>query len=200
MTETMKRLLSFLAVFFLVCSLVAQSKDSPSFEELLERAGLSIDFPKETEEIEIPFLHKVPHNKVILAKDSSYQVRYWIKPLDTWMEDYNKKSKKQQAKSMNPNDLCKSMMNLAVLDVSNNKTSGFQTSMYPELVGELYNADWEAFTIVEVGYEQVGFKYCYIWHLHKDDKADLYVYVLANKMDASLADAFADVSKLVRFE
>ncbi len=195
----MRKGLLFIGMFCSTLYGFTQEPPNDSFDELLKRCDLSISFPEGMHEIELEYLHKIPHHLALSNEDSSYQVRYYLTPLDTYVEDYAKKSKKRQEQSMNPNKLCKSMMSLAVLNASNNQAGDYQVSQYPELTGELYNADWEAFAMVEVGYEMVGYKYCYIWHLHKDDIADIYVYVLADSMDKVIADAFASVSSLVKF-
>ncbi len=192
---------NYLIILFLVSSTLgsAQTDASLKFDTLKVRAQLNIETPEGFEEVDIEFLHKIPHNFAIETADSSCQVRYWIRPLDVWFETYNKKSKKEKKNSMHPNALCKSMMILTVLDVSNNKSRDYYESTYPEMTKTAYNADWEASTIVETGYPQVGFKYCYIWTLHKDDVADLCVYILVNKQE----DVFKYIAKIapsIRFK
>ncbi|MBL4755313.1 MAG: hypothetical protein JKY52_17175 [Flavobacteriales bacterium] len=190
-----------LPIFFLgfVSISTAQTDSITEFDSLLSRAHLTYTLPEGHKDLDIEFLHKIPHNKAIGPTDSSYQIRYWIRPLDTWVADHNKKSKKEKKNSMQPNALCKSMMMLAVLDASNNKSQGYQESQYPELTKQTYNADWEASTIVESGWPQVAFKYCYIWCLHKDDIGDVYIYVLADKKE-DFSKIIGNISTSIKFK
>lgn len=187
---------NLLVVVFIASCFFASAQTE--YDSLKTRAQLSIDVPDGYEELEIDFLHKIPHNFVIGKADSSCQVRYWIRPLDTWVADFNKKTKKEQKNSMKPNALCKSMMMLAVLDASNNKSSGFQEGQIPELTKEAFNADWEAAALIETGWPQVGFKYCYIWCLHKDDVGDVYIYVLADKQ-GDFMKILGEIAPMVKF-
>jgi len=193
------RSLFALLFFGFLTSASAQYDLNIEFDSILIRAQVSFTMPDGLHKLAIPFMHKIPHQLAIGPADSSYQVRYWIRPLDTWVADYNKKSKKEQKNSMPPNALCKSMMMLAVLDVSDNKSDQYQESAYPELNKELYNADWAASTIVESGWPQEGYKYCYIWCLHKDDTGDIYIYVLADKTE-DFMDIIAKISPSIKFK
>lgn len=189
-----------ITLFIVTCTFVSAQTDTKSkFDSLKVRAQLSIEIPEGYVELDIPFLHKIPHNFLIGSTDSSCQIRYWIRPLDTWIADYNKKSYKDKENSMHPNALCKSMMMLAVLDASNNKSRGYQESQNPEMTKKAYNADWEAATIVETGWSQVGFKYCYIWCLHKNEVGDIYIYILADKME-DFMKIIGKIAPLVKFK
>jgi hypothetical protein len=194
----MKQFLVILLAGF--CSSISAHADTlTNFDSLKTRAQITIQIPDTYHEVEIPFMRKIPHNFAIGSEDSTCQVRYWIQPLDTWVADYNSKSKKEKKNSMDPNALCKSMMMLAVMDASNNKSRDYQESKYPELTKTAYNANWEASAIVENGWPKTGFKYCYIWCLHKDNVADVYIYVLANKKEDFL-QIVGKIAPLIEFK
>lgn len=161
-------------------SLLAQNPSKAQFDSLLVRSNIDFNMPDSCKEVAVKFMHKIPHNYAVGPKDSSFQIRYWVRPLDTWFADYNKKSKKEKKGSMHPDALCKSMMMLSVLNASGNKSSDYQVSQYPELTKQAYNADWDAVALIESGWADEGYKYCYILSLHKDGIADIYIYVLAN--------------------
>lgn len=164
-------------------SLLAQNPSKAQFDSLLVRAKIDFNMPDSCQEIAIEFMHKIPHNYAVGPTDSSFQIRYWVSPLDTWFANYDKKSKKEKEKSMHPDALCKSMMILAVLNASGNKSRDYQVSQFPELTKQAYNADWDAVALVESGWPDEGYAYCYILSLHKDGVADIYIYVLANKKE-----------------
>lgn len=187
----MKYLISifFISTIFIIS---AQVPSKANFDSLLVRSKINFKMPDSCEEISVKFMRKIPHHYAVAPKDSSFQIRYWIRPLDTWFEKHNKKSKKQKKNSMHPDAMCKSMMMLAVLDASGNKSRGYQVSQYPELTKEAYNADWDAVALFESGWPQEGYKYCYIFSLHKDGIADVYMYVLANEKEE-----FIYISKLM---
>lgn len=155
--------------------------------------------PDSCQEIAVDYMRKIPHNYAVGPKDSSFQIRYFVRPLDTWVADYDKKSKKEREKSMHPDALCKSMMMLAVLDASGNKTSDYQASLYPELTKEAYNADWDAVALFESGWPNEGFKYCYLLSLHKNGIADIYIYVLADRKE-DLLKISGLISKSIKFQ
>ena len=161
----------------------AQQPSKAKFDSLLTRAKINFSMPDSCSELNIKFMHKIPHHFAVGPKDSSFQIRYWVRPLDTWFKNYNKKSKKQKKKSMHPDALCKSMMMLAVLDASGNKSRNYQTSQDQELTKLAYNANWDASTIVESGWPNEGYKLCYIYCLHKDGVGDIFFYALANKKE-----------------
>jgi hypothetical protein len=176
--------------FFLIFSLYgfgqtyfSQEPGKAKFDSLLIRAKIDFNMPDSCEEVIVKFMHKIPHNYAVGPKDSSFQIRYWVQPLDTRFADYNKKSEKKKKKVMHPDASCKSMMMLSVLDASGNKSSDYQVSEYPEMTKKIYNADWEAAALVESGWPQEGYKYCYIMCLHKDGVADIFMYVLADKKE-----------------
>lgn len=194
----MKSLLSFtFLISFLALS--AQETSRAKFDSLLTRAKIDFVMPDSCAAMDIEFMHKIPHNFVVGPSDSSFQIRYWIRPLDTWFERYDQLSKKEKKKSMHPDALCKSMMVISVLDASRNKSQNYQVSQYPELTKAAYNADWEAVALVESGWPTEGFKYCYILSLHKDGVADVYVYVLANTKEEFFKIS-ALMAKSVRFK
>lgn len=189
----------FLILFTLQTLVIAAQDKSDSFDSLKTRAQINIGIPGGFKEVSIPFLHKIPHHFAVAPADSSSQIRFWIRPLDTWVADYNKKSPKEKKNSMHPNDLCKSMMMIAVLDASNNKSQDYQVTQFPDLSKLTYNTDWDAAALVENGWPQIGFKYCLIWCLHKDDTADVYIYILTNKKE-DLVDVLGKVSPLIKFQ
>jgi hypothetical protein len=193
----MKHLLIILILGF--CSAVyAQNDTLTSYDSLKLRTQVSIGIPDGYHEMEIPYMRKIPHNFAITNADTSCQIRFFVTPLDTWLEDFSKKSKKEQKNSMHPNALCKSMMMLAVLNASNNQSQGFQVSAFPELSKEAYNADWDASTMIETGWPQIGFKYTYIWCLHKDDVGEVYVYLLADNME-DFMEIMGDIAPMIKF-
>lgn len=95
--------------------------------------------------------------------------------------------------------LGRSLMMLAVLDASANKEQAYQESQYPDMTKAAYNADWEASTIVETGWPQVGYKYCHIWCLHKDDVGEIFIYFLANEKHDFLK-IIGHVSPTIKFK
>jgi hypothetical protein len=172
-----------IVLVFIISALNAQEPNKAQFDSLLVRAKIDFTMPKKCNEVAVEFMRKIPHNYAVGPKDKSFQIRYWVRPLDTWFADYNKKSKKEKTESMHPDALCKSMMMLAVLDASNNQSTDYLVSQFPELVKEAYNADWSATALLESGWPQEGYKYCYITSLHKDGAADIYITVLADKQE-----------------
>jgi hypothetical protein len=177
----------------------SQEPSKSMFDSLLIRAKLNFNMPDSCEEVTVKFMHKIPHNYAVGPKDSSFQIRYWVQPLDTWFADYNKKSEKKKKKSMHPDALCKSMMTLAVLDASANKSSDYLETQNLEWTKKTYNADWEATALVESGWPEEGYKYCYILCLHKDGVADIYIYVLTDTKE-DLFKIMVLLNKSIKFK
>lgn len=143
-------------------------------DSLMTRCGVELSLNKKHKEIDIEFMHKIPHQLAFENKKKKYQVRYHFTPLDSLMATYNKKTEEEQKKSLNPNDYHKFMMPAIVLNVSNQASSNYQ--VLPSAVCP--NVDWVGISFVEVGYKSVGYKYCYIISLHKSLKADVNIFIL----------------------
>ncbi|MGH1336368.1 MAG: hypothetical protein ACRBFS_09595 [Aureispira sp.] len=173
-------------------SLLAQNPSKAQFDSLLIRGKIAFNMPENCEEVAVKFMHKIPHNYAVGPKDASFQIRYWIQPLDALLADYNKKSKKQKKESMHPDALCKGMMLLATLNASGNKSRDYHVSPYPAVTKKVYNADWDAVAFFESGWPKEGYKYCYLISVHKDGVANIYIYVLANNKED-----FVDISGLM---
>lgn len=192
---------AFSVLFFLgfLSSIIAQNELNTSFDTLLQRAQLNFVLPKGLQEIEVEYFHKMPHQKAIGPADSSYQIRFWIDPLDKLAADYYQKTKQEKESSLHPNLMCKSMMMIAVLNVTNNKSRNYETPKDFKLTKKAYNADWEAASLVELGWPSLEFEYCYVWCLHKDDVADVYVYVLTHQKE-DMFEVIKKVSGILKFK
>ena len=181
----MKKLVYLL--FFLSTSLSYSQKDTiTALDSLLMRSKVKITIPNGFKKIDLESFRKAPHQLAIESNDAAFQIRFCISPLDKTVLDFNKKSKKEQKSIMQPNNYCKSMLMLSVLNVTNNKKQDYYVSPFLDITKKNYNADWEAFSLVENAWPQINYKYCYIVCLHKDDTADLYIYSFINNMNDTL--------------
>jgi len=188
-------------LFILIPSIVWSQKNTLSrFDSLLIRCKVEFKKPKQLEQIEKESFRKIPHDVCFKDTKGNYEVRLYFQPLDSTIAWYENQLKKNPtSKSMKPNDFCKSVMMLAVLDASNNTESNYQVSPYPETTKAMYNADWEASAFVEVNYSNFDFKYCYITCLHKNDIADIYVYYLMNEKNY-LFEIVKNMTSALRFK
>jgi hypothetical protein len=162
-------------------------------DSLLVKCNMELRPLKGMDEVELEFMHKIPHHIAFDNKAEKYQVRYYFSPLDKMIESYNE-SIKRKSQHMKPNDLCKSMIRIVVLNASNNETSDHQV-VNPQL---FTNADWEATASVNVGYKSVNYKYCYIISLHRDNMADAYIYILSDDKN-KLSKLSSQLSSTLKF-
>ncbi|MDX2361855.1 MAG: hypothetical protein QNK23_13685 [Crocinitomicaceae bacterium] len=193
------KLIVSIAVLLVHSIVFGQDLSLTPFDSLTARAQLNIEMPEGYKEVEIPFMRKIPHQRAVESVNSDCQIRYWIRPLDTSMAAHDEKTEEEKKNSMHPNAVSKSMMMLAVLNASNNQSQDFDVSNSTEPTLQAYNADWEAYSLIESGWPHEGYTYCYIWCLHKDDIGDVFVYVLVNKKE-ELFTILAELATTIKFQ
>lgn len=171
-----------LIFFFLFTTSAFAYSQTSRLDSLLARCQATYVQPEQLEIVEREYMHKIPHDICLREKDKgAFEVRLFFQPLDSTIAWYDRSlAKNPEAVLMKPNDFCKSMMMLAVLNASGNKQMNFDV-VTQSPIKKLYNADWMATALVEVPYESIGFKFCRIICIHKDDVGEIYIYYLTNK-------------------
>jgi hypothetical protein len=189
-------LISFL--FLIPLSLIAQKKGKASFKKLIKECKITFSKPDDLKEIKVDFFYKIPHQIAFEDSENKCQVRIFIQPLKKMLKDYNKKPLAEKKKSLDPNQLCKSSMLLAVLNASNNSSRDYQVPK-KELTKKVSNADWQAVAMVKVPYKNFQFKYCYIDCHHKDGVGDVYIYYLAEEKE-DFINIVGKMAKALKFQ
>lgn len=171
-------------IFFLMLAVtgIGYSQGTSRLDSLLVRCHAAFTLPEQLEIVERDYMRKIPHDLCLHEKTKgAYEVRLLFQPLDSMISWYKHSLEKDpEAELLEPNSLCKSMMTVAVLNASNNKKMNYEV-VTSATIRKLYNADWMASALVEVPYESIGFKFCRIICIHKDDVGEIYIYYLTNK-------------------
>lgn len=159
-----------------------------NFTDLLNRAEMTFDNPSEYSETQPIENLQMNYEYALINNTKDFEIRYAIRPLDEMLKNYNEreKNKKQGEINMHPNKLCTATFLTVAINVSGGKLSSGDKfpkiiEFKPEAVKKEFNADWGAFTMVEVGQEfGQNYKYCFLVAIHKDDVGDAYCFYLSN--------------------
>lgn len=186
-------LLSFtIALLFVSTSTNAQST---LYNNLLQRSTLTFLQPEGFDTIPVIQNSAMEYEFAIKHRTKNFEVRYAIRPLDTLLQEYTEKEKNKQPGdiNLNPNNLYATLLKATTLNISN----GYLPEMVvfdKTAVKEEFNADWGGTTYVEVGKEfGMGYKFCMIVAIHKDNIADAYLFFLsdnAENFNDIMLDAF----------
>jgi hypothetical protein len=179
-----KNLLLVLSLFFAVFTF-SQSAQKTTLDSLLAASDLEYIKPDSLNLVEkdVEYFRKIPHQYCLGDKEGTFEIRIYISPLKESSKEYQAKSEEEQKKTLDPNKYHNSMINIAVLNASNNVVRDYSLAPYPDMTKEVYNADWQAMALVPIPYDVFPWKFTYIDVIHKKDKADVYIYYLTNSKE-----------------
>lgn len=150
---------------------------------MIASINLEIPLVQGHEVVEVPSFEKLSHQYAVEASDGSYQVRYKVKPLEGDLNYYKKQSKGQRKYMKHPNENCKSAMKRSVILISDYKRKDFIETTFKKPKDSQYGVHWKAITTLDIQWPELEYKMCSIICLHRDDVADVFIYILANDLD-----------------
>ncbi len=161
-------------------------QDLPSdFTELLNRSSMTFTLPNGLKSIPIIQNDQMNYEFAIKYPKYSFEVRFAIRPLDLYIEDYEERERNKNPGDINihPNNLYKSLLEATILNISGGQLPPIQ-QFDSQAVKSEFNADWGATSFVNVGQEfGQSYKYCMVVAIHKQNLADAYIFFLANTKD-----------------
>lgn len=153
-----------------------------NFKNLLDRAEMTFDQPSKYSETQPIENVQMYYDYALINDAKDFEIRYAIRPLDEMLKNYNEREKNKKSGGMNihPNKLYAVTFQAIVFNVSGGKMAKI-SEFNPEAVKKEFNADWGAFTMVEVGKEfGQNYKYCFLVSIHKDNVGDAYCFYLSD--------------------
>ena len=111
-----------------------------------------------------------------------FEVRYAIQPMDVLLKEYQEDLLKKDSNEnlIHPNKLYHNKFKKALLNISDGRLPEY-TVMTATSAKSEFNADWGATATVDAGKEfGIGYKYCQIVLIHKDNIGDAFVYFLGD--------------------
>jgi len=173
--------------FFILTSFSSDNLPK-KFTDLLDRAEMTFNQPGECSETQPIDNLQMNYEYALINNAKDFEIRYAIRPLDEMLKNYNEREKNKKPGDMNihPNKLYAATFHAIVFNVSGGKLpSGDKLPKIgvfnPEAVKKEFNADWGAFTMVEVGKEfGQNYQYCFLVTIHKDNVGDAYCFYLSN--------------------
>lgn len=152
------------------------------FVKLLERGKIAFIRPDSLVETPIVENDQMNYEYALKFPEKNFEVRYAIRPLDIIIKDYQSSVKKKKDGDiiLHPNKYYSASFQATLLNISGGQLPEIAT-FDSGAVKEEFNADWGATTFVEVDGEfGQSYKYCIVVALHKDDRADAYIFFLSD--------------------
>jgi len=182
------RVRSLLLLLFLFPAFTAYSADTKStmtFAVLLSEAKMMFRMPDGLVEAAVVENDQMHYYHAIKYPDKKFEVRYAVRPLGAMIDRYKEREKNNNSGEVlvDPNNLYSALFQAIAMNISGGK---FQESMEFDKasVQQDFNADWGATTFVEVGKSfGMGYKYCMMIAIHKNDCADAYVFFMSDDPD-----------------
>jgi hypothetical protein len=157
-----------------------------TFEEMLERGKMTFQQPEGYEKTKIIQNKQMNYEYAIKHTKENLEIRYAIRPLDSYLRDYDKWEKDtSEGKGIliHPNKWYKTSMQTTALNISGGQFPQI-AEFEPEAVKQEFNADWGASAIVPLGQEfGQDYQFCMFVALHKDNCADAYCFILSDKRE-----------------
>lgn len=170
------------------------------FTEALQRSHMTFLPPKGYTKTKIFPNRQQDYVYALISPDKKVEVRYAIMPLDSMIAKYKRPREKDEI-MIDPNNLHETMFTVITLNTSMGALSGGnpqEPSIFDSAaVMNEFGADWGATVGIPAGKEfGQDYKYCLIVALHKDDRADAWLFYLANdnkEIEQHLMDAFHSI-------
>jgi len=179
---------SFLLLLLWLPALSLQGQ--ANFEELLLSADMRFSPPEGMEEVALHENRQMNYEYAMKIPGKKFEARWAIRPLQPWLEDHEAAKQDSNQISIHPNELYRSLMMATVLNISGGKMTEIG-DFPPAAVQREFGADWGATAFVPAGEEfGPGYDYVMMIALHKDDKADAYIFFL---MTEELAEEAQDL-------
>lgn len=159
-----------------------ESTQQNSFSDLLTEAGMVLQLPDGMVNSEIVNNDQMNYEHAVKYPDKKFEIRYSIRPLRDRIERYkeNEKNKKPGETFNDPNKMYAASFTAVAYNISGGKFKGSK-EFDKNAVKNEFNADWGAMTFVETGTSfGLGYKYCMMLAIHKDDCADAYIFFMTD--------------------
>ena len=164
---------------FLFCYIpvsAATLTSPPSFNDLLEEAGLSFELPPQYQKVEIVENEFFPHEHAIRKNDGSLEVRYSIRPLSRIEIDYED----PHNAAPEPNHIFTMMFTALIGQLSSGGSSPHREYRLEEAKSR-FNADWAALSVFDVEPDYSSdFSQAFLVAMHKNNLSDAYMVILFN--------------------
>jgi hypothetical protein len=177
----MRKLLALL--FGLTLLFSCEEQELPmQFMQLLNRSKMIFTGPDKYKRIDSIKNDKMNSDLAYMNPNEKLEIRYTIQPMDIKLKEYKEHLSKQDSGEyiLHPNRYFQSAFKATLLYISDGAAPEYSI-FSPSAIKSEFNADWGATALVNVGKEfEMGFKYCYIVFIHKDNLSDAYIFFLAD--------------------
>lgn len=153
------------------------------FTELLGRANMVFETPKEFQETKIIENQQMNYEYAIKSSKKNFEIRFAIRPLDSTLKEYQEKKNKKGNIIIDPNKIYSTSYVATILNITGGHLS--KINVFDKgAVKQEFNADWGATTFVEVSKEfGQDYKYCMFVTIHKDNFGDAYIFFLSDSKE-----------------
>ena len=180
----MRKLLGLVLVITLLCG-CNESFLPLRFIKLLDRSKMVFTEPDGYTRKESIQNNKLGCELAYIHPFDKFKILYNIQPMDLILNEYQKHVSNPDSSEniVNPNQFYHNKFKSIMLNISDGQSHEYTIFTSAAAKNE-FNADWGATALVTVGKEfGMGYKYCYIICIHKDNLADAYIYCLADDVN-----------------
>jgi hypothetical protein len=152
------------------------------FMQLLSRSKMIFTGPDQYKRIDSIQNNKMNWDLAYINPNEKLEIRYTIQPMDNKLKEYKEHLSKQDSGEniIHPNKYYLSAFKATLLNISDGAAPEYSI-FSPSAIKSEFNADWGATALVNVGKGfEMGYKYCYIVFIHKDNLSDAYIFFLAD--------------------
>ncbi len=153
-----------------------------TFTDLLSRADMMFEAPKDLVPTPVVFNHAMSYEYALKYPDKNFEIRYAVRPADNlWKEYYAaEKNKKKGDINISPDSMYTAAFQSIIANASNGEYPKI-TEFQKAAVKAEFNADWggTAFLHPRKEFGQ-DYKYCMVVAIHKNKAGDAYIFYLSD--------------------